>query len=97
MRNTMNEQYKRELMELAKLYEPQLVPTLEIVFEAGGVVRRRKTGQNQGALYISLSKSIGADYSKWQLLNCGDNLRAYQRLQELSRRQYYRKANQRIG
>jgi len=77
---------QQELLDLANQYEPQLVPIFQTVFYAGGKVLRRKSGSNIGALYISMSQpQFGADYSKWQLLNCGDNLKAYQRLQQLSR------------
>jgi len=80
-----------QLLALATSIEPTLVPLLLRAREGGMMVRRRKSGLNMGALYITMSPKLGADYSKWDVLNCGPGWEMYQKVQAASKALWDRK------
>lgn len=74
-----------ELLQIAREIEPTLVPLLERARAGGMKVKRYRSGNRTGALYISMSTKEGADYSRWDQLNCGPGLEMYMRVQAYSK------------
>jgi hypothetical protein len=75
----------QELLQISREIAPDLIPILERARQGGMRVKRYRSGRNVGALYISLSATEGADYSRWDQLNCGPGLEMYMSVQAYSK------------
>jgi hypothetical protein len=73
-----------ELLDIASMYTPDLVPILLYARQGRMVVKRKKSGPNEGMLYISLAPLEDRNYRRWDQLNCGPGRKMYALVQEIS-------------